>query len=275
MRLENKVAIVTGAGSGIGEGIACTYAKEGCKVALAGRTRSTLEKTAEKITEMGGESLVVVTDVAESEQVAHMVLQTKERFGRIDILVNNAASSPPMGVGIADLAEKDWDNVMNVDLRGAFLCCRYVIPVMIGQGKGKIINISSVAGVVAEKGVNVYGVAKAGIIQLTRQVAVDHARQGINANCICPGYIDTPMTAPLLMDDRLRESIVSFFPIRRIGKPEEVAHGAVYLGSDEADYVTGAVLAIDGGFLCGTQEMFMGWQMGIQEVIKKYGEFQM
>lgn len=272
MRLKDKVAIVTGSGTGIGASIACAFAKEGAKVVLAGWILSDLEETAEKIRAIGGESLIVETDITITDQVKNMVVKTKETFGKIDILVNNAAASPPGGFGIAEVTEEDWDKVMNVDLRGAFVCCKYAVPEMIDQGKGKIINIASIAGLVAQKGLNVYSVAKAGIIQLTKQLALDHAREGINANCICPGYIDTQIIAPITMDEKCRETITCFFPINRIGKPEEIAHGAVYLASDEADYVTGAVLTIDGGVTCGAQEMFMDWQMGVQEVIKKYGE---
>lgn len=272
MRLKDKVAIVTGAGSGIGRAISCAFAREGTKVALAARTRSALEETAKETEKLGGESLVVPTDVSIAEQVDNLVKKTIEKFGKLDILVNNAGI-PPMPGGVAEISEKDWDRTMDVDLKGAFLCCKSALPEMKKIGKGKIINISSAAGILAEKGLNAYGVAKGALILFTKQLAVDYGRDGINANCICPGYIDTPATMLLIMDDKVRESIESFFPIKRIGKPEDVAWAAVFLASDESDYITGVELRVDGGALSGVAEMFLDTQVDIQEVIKKYGEF--
>ncbi len=273
MRLKDKVAIVTGAGSGIGASIACAFVREGAKVVLADISGEGMEATAEEIEKIGGQWLAVLTDVSKADQVENMTRKTVEKFGKLDILVNNAGTPPPLGLGVADITEEDWDRVMSVDLKGPFLCCRYAVPEMINNGKGKIVNISSGAGLVAEKGVNAYGVAKGGLVLFTRQLAIDYGSEGIYANCICPGYINTPLIAPIVMDDKLRESIESFFPLRRIGKPEEVASAVVFLASDESDYITGAVLTVDGGALCGVAEMFLDWQLGVQEVIKKYGEF--
>ena len=201
-----------------------------------------------------------------------MVKVTLDKWGKIDILVNNAGG-PPMPGGIADISVEDWDRTMNVDLKGAFLCCRRVVPEMIKRGKGKIVNTSSAAGIIAEQGLNAYCVAKAAMIHFTKQLAMDYGRMGINANAICPGYINTQLIGILMMSDKLKESIEAFLPIKRIGEPEDVARVAVFLASDESDYITGEEIRVDGGLLAGIAEMFAQTQRDIQEVIKKHGEF--
>jgi NAD(P)-dependent dehydrogenase (short-subunit alcohol dehydrogenase family) len=274
MRLKDKVAIVTGGGRGIGRAICVAFAREGAKVAVAARTKEEIEETARLANEAAKAevAIAVPTDITSVSNIDNLAKATLDKWGKIDILVNNAGG-PPMPGGVADISEEDWDRTMAVDLKGPFLCCQRVVPEMVKRGKGKIVNISSGAGVLAEKGLNAYGVAKGAMILFTKQLALDYGREGINANCICPGYISTQLTGLLMMSDKLRESIEAFFPIKRIGEPEEVAHCAVFLASDESDYITGEEIRVDGGALSGVAEMFGSTQRDIQEVIKKYGEF--
>jgi NAD(P)-dependent dehydrogenase (short-subunit alcohol dehydrogenase family) len=276
MRLEDKVAIVTGGGRGIGRAICLAFAREGAKVTVAARTKEEIEETARLANEAakGEVAIAVSTDITRAEDIDRMAKATLDKWGKIDILVNNAGSAAGGGL-VAYIDEDTWDRTMATDLKGPFLCCCRVVPEMVERGKGKIINISSGAGVLAEKGLAAYGVAKGAMILFTKQLALDYGRMGINANCICPGYINTMLTGAVfaLGGDRLKESITCFFPIKRIGEPEEVAHCAVFLASDESDYITGEEIRVDGGALSGVAEMFGSTQRDIQEVIKKYGEF--
>jgi NAD(P)-dependent dehydrogenase (short-subunit alcohol dehydrogenase family) len=277
MRLKDKVAIVTGAQRGIGRAISEAFVREGAKVAIADiADLEDIEATVKEINEMAKReaTIAIKADVSSSEDVDSMAKAALDKWGKIDILVNNAGGPPTPGK-VADISEEDWDRTIAVDLKGPFLCCQRVVPEMLERGKGKIVNISSGAGVLAEKGLNAYGVAKGALVLFTKQLALDYGREGINANAICPGYISTALTGPVFAigGDRLKESIASFFPIKRIGEPEDVAHCAVFLASDESDYITGEEVRVDGGALSGVAEMFGGTQRDIQEVIQKYGEF--
>ena len=276
MRLKDKVAIVTGGGRGIGRAICLAFAHEGAKVVAAARTREEIEETAKLANEVAKAEvdMAIPMDVTSPSDIDNMARAALDKWGKIDILVNNAGG-PPMPGKVADISEENWDRTMAVDLKGPFLCCQRVVPEMVERGKGKIVNISSGAGVLAEKGLNAYGVAKGAMVLFTKQLALDYGREGINANCICPGYISTVLTGVMFAvgGDRLKESIASFFPIKRIGEPEDVAHCAVFLASDESDYITGEEIRVDGGALSGVAEMFGGTQRDIQEVIQKYGEF--
>ena len=248
-RLENKVSLITGAGSGIGQAIAVLFAREGSTVAVADLSPDAGRGTVQQIRSAGGAAESFQVDVSSAEQVRRAVDAVIERFGRIDILCNNA------GIGVAatvvDTSEDDWDHVMAVDLKGVFLGCKYVIPHMLRQGGGVIVNTSSVAGMVGVLNRAAYCAAKAGIIGLTKSIAMDFVAQGIRANCVCPGTVETPWIQKILSQQpdpvAERQRMVERQPMGRMGKPEEIAAAALYLASDEAAFVTGTELVIDGG----------------------------
>ncbi|MFH1832938.1 MAG: glucose 1-dehydrogenase [Candidatus Levyibacteriota bacterium] len=246
MRLQNKVAIVTGGGSGIGRGIAILFAKEGAKVVVCGRRPEALEETVNLIKQNGGEAVLIVCDVSNAEQVNALVSQTVQQFGRLDILVNNA------GVYIArdalSATEEEWNTTMSIDLKGVWLCSKAAIPQMINGGGGKIVNIASIAGLVGFAGSAFYCAAKGAVVNLTREMALDYALKHINVNAIAPGIIDTDMTKPFLQDEQAKKSFLDQTPVGRVGTPEDIAFAAVYLASNESDFVTGHTLVVDGGW---------------------------
>ena len=244
--LTDKVAIVTGGGTGIGKGIALEFARAGAHVVVASRRMEIIKKAAEEIEALGRQSLAVQTDVIEKEQVDNLVKQTVDKFGRIDILVNNAGGSAAWP--FEKISPKGWDIILAVNLKGTFLCSQAVGKVMIRQKKGKIVNISSVAGVGSAPTIPHYGAAKAGVISLTKTLAVLWGRYNINVNCIAPGLIKTEIVqgALHLSDEEMTERTKSF-PIQRVGLPEDIAYGAIYLASNASEYMTGQTLVIDGG----------------------------
>lgn len=246
MRLQNKIAIVTGGGTGIGRGIALMFAKEGAKVVVAGRRIEPLNETVSAIQSAGGEALAVKTDVSLLEQVEAMVKQTIDKYGRVDILVNNAGVYLPHDAVSA--TEEEWDKVISIDLKSVWLCSKSVIPQMITQGGGKIINTASIAGLVGFAGSAFYCATKGAVVNLTREMALDYGSKNININAIAPGVIESDMTKSLLTDEAAKTGLLSQTPIGKIGKPEDIAYGAVYLASDESNFVTGHILVIDGGW---------------------------
>ncbi len=245
MRLEGKVALVTGAGRGIGHAISKLFAQEGAKVAINySRSEKEASSLAEDIEKQGGETLLLKADVSKSNEVKKMVKKTIEKFGRIDILVNNAGILIP--AAFPNCTEEIWDQTMDVNLKGAYLCSKEVAPIMQKQKKGKIINIASICGLAERSalGNTAYVVSKAGVIGLTRSLAVNLGPT-INVNAICPGFTDTNMATSLGPERKKvaeEESI-----LKRIGKPEEIANAALFLASDEADFITGEILTVSGG----------------------------
>jgi len=247
--LQGKVAIVTGGGRGIGKGIALRFAKEGAKVTLVyHKRRKDAEDTARYITQEGGESLVLQADISLKDDVDRFVVKTIEAFGKVDILVNNAG----MGGSKAclDTLEKDWDRMVAVNLKSIFLVCKRVIPEMIKIGKGKIINIASLYGMFGSAHTAAYAASKAGVINFTRQLAVDYASQNIYVNAISPGLISTEMTQHKVKDPDALKYFTQPIPLGRPGKPSEVARVALFFASEESDFVTGQNLLVDGGQSC-------------------------
>ena len=244
--LEGKVAIVTGSGRGIGKTTAVMMAQAGAAVVVIARTAADIEKTAEEIRAKGGRALAIPTDVRASDQIANTVNKTLEEFHGIDILVNNAGASFPTPT--LKLSEGGWDALVRENLKSPFLCSKAVAEAMMKRGGGSIINISSTEGMRSAATNAAYAAAKAGVINLTRSLAVEWAQYHIRVNCICPGFIENPgMAQALEQDPGLREKLAGV-PMKRVGKQEEIAGGVIYLASDASSYTTGAVLAIDGGF---------------------------
>ncbi len=254
MRLEGKVALVVGAGSsgsGIGNGraISILFAREGAKVACADVNFSSAEETVNMIRGEGGEAFVVQGDATKSVDAKRMVDITVETYGKLNILVNVVGIAS--GLGVLETSEEEWDRVITTNLKSIFLMSKHAVPVMIKEGGGVIINISSAAGFVAHPSLS-YGTTKAAIINMTRCMAVDLSRYKIRVNCIAPGFLDTPMVAPIMTEQR-REFLKRVIPLGEIGTAWDTAYAALYLASDEASYVTGTTLIVDGGLLaaCG------------------------
>jgi NAD(P)-dependent dehydrogenase (short-subunit alcohol dehydrogenase family) len=253
MKLGGKAAIVTGAGSGIGRAVALGLAAAGCRVVAAGRRLEPLRETARRIEDGGGEGLAVACDVTDVEQVRAMVRGTVDACGRIDVLVNAAAMNrpdEPVAETVADLSEDWWAATQDVNLTGAFHCCKYVVQRMLASGGGAIVNVASSSGVAGNWNQSAYVASKHGLVGLTRSIALDYARHGIRANAICPGFIETERALKFSALHRgadWREKKLAEIPLGRFGQPHEVARLAVFLASDDASYISGAVIPIDGG----------------------------
>ena len=246
--LSGKVALVTGSTKGIGYGLAMGLANAGADIVVVSRTPADCDKTCEEIKAMGRDALAVPTDITDYDGVQQMVDKAMGYFGKIDILVNNAGTA--ITKRAEDITMKDWDRVLNIDLRAAFMVAQAVGKVMIKQQGGRIINIVSVYGYGGAKLVLPYLAAKGGLAQMTNGLAMEWAKHNINVNSFAPGYIITPMNQQELEDKRIYDSIVSKIPLRRLGTVSEMIGGVVFLASDAANYVTGAVLAADGGWMC-------------------------
>lgn len=243
MRLKDKVAIITGAGRGIGEVTAKKFAAEGAKVTVSDINEEAVKKTVAEIIEMGGEALGLTVDVTNRQQVDNMIAETKKRFGRIDILINNAGII--QDAQLIKMTEEQWDQVIDVNLKGAFNVAQAVARVMKEQQSGVILNASSVVGIFGNFGQTNYAAAKWGINGMTKTWAKELGRYGIRVNAVAPGFIETPMTAK--MPDKILNMMKEKSILKKLGRPEDIANGYVFLASDEASYITGTILCIDGG----------------------------
>jgi NAD(P)-dependent dehydrogenase (short-subunit alcohol dehydrogenase family) len=246
-RLKNKIALITGGGSGIGRSTCLLFASEGAKVTVADYVVDGGNETVRQIKAAGGEAVFVQADVSKSTDVQHMVATTVKTYGRIDVLFNNAGIEGP-SAKLANYKEEDWDRVIAIDLTSVYLGMKYVIPEMVKQGGGVIISTASVAGLVGFPGSGAYAAAKAGVINMTRMVALEYADKNIRVNCICPGIIDTPMV-DRVVGGRPKERVAKAEPIGRLGKPDDIANAALFLASDESSFATGAPFIIDGGYV--------------------------
>jgi NAD(P)-dependent dehydrogenase (short-subunit alcohol dehydrogenase family) len=245
-RLEGKVAVVTGGNAGIGEAIAKRFAEEGASVVVTGRRQQELDRVVSVIRHSKGKALAVAGSVADEAHAQDVARRALDSFGRVDILVNNAGIGD-FGKRLHEINDATWANVLDVNLTGVFRMTRAIIPQMLKQGRGAIVNISSIASLVGIATLSAYAASKGGLDALTRALAIDYAKDGIRCNVVNPGLIDTPMAAPLMADPERLQPILAQYAIHRPGTPEEVANMVLYLASDEAAWVTGGTFTIDGG----------------------------
>jgi len=261
--LKDKVAIVTGGGRGIGQGIAYGFAKAGAKVVITSRKAQDLEATASEIRTFGGEALVVAAHLGKMEEIQRVVGTVMEKYGRIDILANNAGASPAMG-SVLDSDERLWDTIMNLNLKGLYFFSQAVAKIMKNQGGGKIINISSVDGFKPEPFISVYSVSKAGVRMITKAFAAELAPYNIQVNTIAPGPISTKMMDSHWVNlspeeaKKAKEALEEALPMHRLGHPDDIAGAAIYLASAASNYTTGAEIIIDGALLVSSLSIVEG-----------------
>ena len=254
MQLAGRVAIVTGGGGpGIGSATAGRFASEGARVVVADVIAERAEGVAAAIVAAGGEAIAAHADVTQGAEVEALAARALEAYGRIDILVNNAGRS--RGDDIRTIDEATWDWNFAVVVKSAFLCSKAVVPRMIEQGGGAIVNIASVNGLTG-LGEEAYGAAKAAMVNLTQNLAIKYGQYGVRANCICPGTIRTPgWEQRLQRDPQIFERLVKWYPLGRVGEPEDIANAALFLASDQASWLTGAIIPVDGGLMAGNAQM--------------------
>ncbi|OIN95811.1 3-oxoacyl-[acyl-carrier-protein] reductase [Candidatus Desantisbacteria bacterium CG1_02_38_46] len=243
MKLEGKVAIVTGSARGIGKAIALTLAREGANSVIIDVDEQEATKVTNEINLIGRDSIAFNVDVSNFAQVEDMVKKVMEKYGRIDILINNAGIT--RDALLIKMKEEDWDKVIDINLKGIFNCTRAVSGIMLKQCSGKILNMASIIGIIGNFGQANYAASKAGVIALTKTTAKEFASRGINVNAIAPGFIDTPMTQ--VLKEEWKKKLIEQIPLNRFGSPEDVAKLALFLVSDDSNYITGQVIRIDGG----------------------------
>lgn len=251
MRLEGKVALITGAASGLGRAIAVRFAEEGATVAIMGRRENLLEKLISEIISHSGDGLVVSGDVSKPEECSKVAEKVFKAYGALHILVNNAGII--RRIKCADTSDDDWWALINTNLAGPFFMCRACIPYMLRSRGGSILNIASAVGVVGNRSMSAYCASKSGLITFTKSIALDYGKKGIRANTICPAFIETDLNREhlneLRKDEKKWKRVMDAHPIGRLGTPEDVANAALFLVSDEASWITGIDLPVDGGYL--------------------------
>lgn len=245
--LEGKVAIVTGSGRGLGRAMAISLAEAGADVVVTARSFEQVQETSQDIEKLGRKCLPVKTDVTSKEDVDALIRKTLDQFGSIDILINNVGMA--IVKDLMNTTPEDWQKQLDTNLTSAYLCCRAAGKHMLEKGSGKVVNVATVAGVRGKWKMSGYGAAKAGIIQLTKTLAIEWARYNVNVNCIIPGIFYTSATKSVLDDDKMREIRTRKVPLKRIGEPEDIGPLAVFLSSAASDFITGTVIPIDGGEL--------------------------
>ncbi len=245
MRVENKVVIITGAGSGIGRETALLFAREGAKVVVTDVNEEAGMETVEEIRKNGGVAFFAELDISNREQSREVVENTLERYGKIDVLINNAGII--QDALVSKMTEEQWDKVIDINLKGPFNCIQAVVEAMIEHGTGEIINVSSIVGLYGNIGQTNYAASKAGLIGITKTLAKELGKKGIRVNAVAPGFIYTPMTAKV--PEKILEIMKEKTPLKRLGQPDDVGYALLYLASDEANFVNGAVISVDGGLL--------------------------
>ena len=253
MRLNDKVALITGAGSGIGRAVAILFAEEGASVVAADLTGDSVRETADAITSASGRAVALTGDVTDSADAERMVAQAVQSFGKLDLLVNSAGLTSRHSSLEGASPEEAWERVIEVNLKGTYMVSWFAVPVMEQAGGGSIVNLASTMGLVGYPvgiggGFNPYPPSKGGVVQFTKTLAVDSARKNIRVNCLCPGFIETNLTSGLTSDPEMLERLESLHPMGRLGQPREVAYAALYLASDDSRHVTGTALTVDGGY---------------------------
>lgn len=246
-QLDNKVAIVTGASKGIGEAMARGLAEFGAKVVISSRKRESVDAVAESFKNDGLEAIAIAANMGNVEEAQTLIDQTVDAYGGIDIIINNAAANPVFGP-IQNTEERAFDKILDVNLKGPFELCKKAYPILKQRGGGSIINISSIGGLTPERGIGIYSVSKAGLINLTKVMAQDWGADNIRVNAICPGLIKTKFSEALWGNEPILDRFLQQIPLNRVGTSDDVAGLAVYLASDAAAYCTGGVYLIDGGY---------------------------
>jgi NAD(P)-dependent dehydrogenase (short-subunit alcohol dehydrogenase family) len=248
MRLDGKVALITGGASGMGRVAAALFAREGASVVLSDVSDAGGEATAGEIERSGGRAAFVHADVSKPADAEAMVAFAVDRFGSLDVLYNNAGVFPADDGSVIDTPEGVWDLTIDINLKGVFLGCKYGVPAMLASGGGSIVNVASFVALMGAAAPQIaYTSSKGGVLAMTREIAVEFARRGIRANALCPGPIETPLLAELLADPARRERRLVHIPLGRFGRAEEIANAALFLASDESSFMTGSALVVDGG----------------------------
>jgi NAD(P)-dependent dehydrogenase (short-subunit alcohol dehydrogenase family) len=252
-RFDGKAVVVTGGASGIGKATAERFLEEGAMVAIMDLSEESCKATSSELNQKGYEPVFVTGDVSSHSDVKRMVSEAVGRLGRIDVLFNNAGIL--VEGTVEQVSEEAWDRIMAINVKGVFLMCKEVVPLMLKQGGGTIVNNASCSGLVGDRNAIAYNTSKGAVVLMTKCLALDYAQRGIRANCVCPGEIDTPMfrqeaKARNKPVEEYRKELCEYHPIGRLGEPKEVANAVLFLASDDASFITGAAFSVDGGYTC-------------------------